>query len=395
MVDIARRPLVMRRVQLRTVGLGLLIVGLLLAALAVLIGSRQNVPAPFGLAKSGLVAYAKDGDIFTADPGTGSARQVVTGSETDLRPIFSLDGTRFAFERKAVGNVGAGLLFVAKADGTGLTQVTPEPLSDINSYTFSPDGHEILISAGFEGDVGAPYPTTILVAKTDGSAIRRLDVGSLEVRDPIYRAPDGREIIFAGAQPGPTAAGLYAVKSDGSDLRTILAPTNLFMWDPRSAPDGKQIAYTAIGVDQESNADAPWWRVYVVGPDGQAPRLLRDVLPPAGDWESAVAWSNDGKRLLVAACYRSEGATDCPSTFVVVPVDGSGPDVRIDVAEGFPGLDGTHSMWAPDDRSIVTTPVDAQGVPVGKPLSWDPLTGQSRPAPWAGTSDSSWQRLAP
>jgi dipeptidyl aminopeptidase/acylaminoacyl peptidase len=397
MVDIARQPLVARRIPLRTVGLGLLILGLLLAAVAAfVVGSRPRVPAPFGPAGNGLVAYAKDRDIYTADSATGTATAVVKGPETDLRPVFSLDGTRLSFERKANGEIGPGLLYVANADGSGLTKVTPEPLVAINSYTFSPDGQEILVSAGLEGG------TTILVAKTDGSAIRTLDLGSLVASDPIYRAPDGGEIIFAGTPPGTTShpfsaqasvAGLYAVKPDGSDLRTILAPTNLLMWGPRSSPDGTQIAYNVLGADFETSNDTPWWRVYVVGADGQAPRLLRDF--PPGDHEDVVAWSNDGKRLLIAGCYRSEGALDCPSSFVVVPVDGNGPDVRIDVAEGFPGLDGTHSMWAPDDASIVTTPVDAQGVPVGSPLSWDPLTGRSRPAPWVGTSGSSWQRLAP
>jgi hypothetical protein len=88
MVDIARQPLVTPRIPLRTVGLGLLIVGLLLAALAALVvGSRQNLPAPFGLARSGVVAYAQDGDIYTADPLTGAAKAVVTGPEQDDAPI--------------------------------------------------------------------------------------------------------------------------------------------------------------------------------------------------------------------------------------------------------------------------------------------------------------------
>ena len=282
-----------------------------------------------------------------------------------------------------------GLLYVAKADGTGLTQVTPEPVVAINSYAFSPDGQEILISAGIEG------AKAILVAKADGTATRTLDVGSLEAIDPTYRAPDGHEVIFVGHASGRDHPdGLYAVKPDGSGLRPIVAPTNLLMLGPRSLPDGTQIAYDALRADYETS-HSPLLRVFIVAGDGGSPRILRD-LPSKDDLETVAAWSNDGTRLLISGCYRSEaGVTDCPSTFLVTPADGNGPDVRIDVAEGFPELDGTHAMWAPDDRSIVTTPVDAQGVPVGGPLSWDPLTGRSQPAPWPGTSHSSWQRLAP
>jgi Tol biopolymer transport system component len=266
--------------------------------------------------------------------------------------------------------------------------VTPQPLEAINSYAFSPDVQEILVSAGLE-EAGA-----ILVAKADGSSIRPLDVGSLVAIDPIYRAPDGREVIFVGHAAGrATADGLYAVRADGSDLRPIVAPTNLFMLGPISSPDGTQIAYNAVPTDYET-ANSGLLRVFIVAADGGTPRILRD-LSSVDDLESVAAWSNDGKRLVISGCYRSEaGVEDCPSTMEVVPV-GGGPVVRLDFAGGFPGLDGTQSTWAPDDRSIVTTPADAQGVPVGTPLSWDPLTGRSSSAPWTGTSAPSWQRLAP
>ena len=91
----------------------------------------------------------------------------------------------------------------------------------------------------------------MLVAKSDSSAVRTLDVGSLEAIDPVYRAPYCREIIFVGhplggtqlARPrmactpsSPTAAG----------FSTIVAPTNLLMLGPRSSPYGTQIAYDAV-----------------------------------------------------------------------------------------------------------------------------------------------------
>ena len=72
MVDIARQPLVSQRLPLRTVGLGLLLLVLVLAIVAaVLVGGRSHVPSPFGLARNGLVAFVSDGDIFTVDPSTG------------------------------------------------------------------------------------------------------------------------------------------------------------------------------------------------------------------------------------------------------------------------------------------------------------------------------------
>ena len=44
MVDVARQPVIAPRIPLRTVGLGLLIIGLMLAALALFVASRQSGP---------------------------------------------------------------------------------------------------------------------------------------------------------------------------------------------------------------------------------------------------------------------------------------------------------------------------------------------------------------
>lgn len=96
MVDIARQPILTPRLPLRTIGLGLLLIGLLLAAVvAIVVGTRPNLPTPFGPAHNGLVAYAKDGDIYTADPVTGVPKAIVIGPETDLRPLWSLDGAHW------------------------------------------------------------------------------------------------------------------------------------------------------------------------------------------------------------------------------------------------------------------------------------------------------------
>jgi hypothetical protein len=84
MVDIARQPAIAPRLPLRAVGLGLLLIVLILAVVAaIVVGSRQNLPAPFGPAHNGLVAYSANGDIFVVDPDSGQPKAVVTGPEVD------------------------------------------------------------------------------------------------------------------------------------------------------------------------------------------------------------------------------------------------------------------------------------------------------------------------
>jgi dipeptidyl aminopeptidase/acylaminoacyl peptidase len=384
MVDIARQPAFARQVPWRPIAVLTLILLLVAASLALVIGSQHPLPTPFGLARNGLVAYAKDGDIYTADPITGGAKAVVIGPETDLRPIFSLDGSRFAFERKAHGSSGPGSLYVANADGTGLLRVTPNPLDVIDTYAFSPDGRDILISTGAEG------AGSLFIAKSNGSGIRWLATGGLAGSQPDYRPPLGDEIVFVGRTSGPGASGLYAIGADGTGLRTLVQSSTFVIDNPKWAPDGTRIAYSTWAADLSTQA-----RVHIISADGSGDHLLRQIAADALEgWPNA--WSNDGSRLLVNGC-RPDPAdpTKCVGYLSVVPADGGGTDVKLPDPVGPVGTDATAYLWAPDDGSILATPVDAQDQPLAGASVIDMTTGQSRPVPWAGTVNPSWQRLAP
>ena len=69
-------------------------------------------------------------------------------------------------------------------------------------------------------------------------------------------------------------------------------------------------------------------------------------------------------------------------------------DQRRLVEQAARGDHDAFAEWAPDDSRILVTPVDALGQP-GQQLIIDPLTGETRVAPWATTSDPTWQRRAP
>ena len=64
---------------------------ILLVAGLVYVGSQPRLPPSFGLAGNGLVAYAKDGDIFTIDPATGVRRWVTAGNDVDAVARWSMD----------------------------------------------------------------------------------------------------------------------------------------------------------------------------------------------------------------------------------------------------------------------------------------------------------------
>jgi dipeptidyl aminopeptidase/acylaminoacyl peptidase len=382
MAVVTRRPVLAPNVPWRALGTLALLGLLIAAAVAAFVGSQPRLPNPFGPARNGLITYAANGDIFTADPVTGMETVIVSGPDNDVAPRFSRDGTHIVFERRPTV-IGPGRLYVARSDGSAIVQVTPEALANIESYAFSPSGGEILIHAGL----------ALHVANADGSGMRTLPIEGLIASDPDYSAPDGAEIVFVGETMGATATGLYAVRPDGTGLRTIVEPANLVMIAPRWSPDGSRIAYSAYAVDYETGGSL--LRAYVVTADGVSNRLLRVL--PENDLENATDWSNDGTRLLIEGCYAdpADGTAECVTAYSVVPVDGNGSAAELDVPAAYRAAENTWHVWAPDDGTILTVPVDFAGIPTSTPLLWDPLTGRSRAWPGPTAGRPSWQRLAP
>jgi dipeptidyl aminopeptidase/acylaminoacyl peptidase len=367
----------------RTIGLMAVLALLIAVAVAMLVGSRPRLPAPYGPAVNGLLAYADDGDIYTVHPVTIHITPVVTGPETDLRPRWALDGTHLVFEREAA-NQGHSQLFVVRSDGRDLTLVTPAALAGLEEYAFSPDGREVLFSSVHEG------VPSMSIARSDGSGVRALEVG-MTVSGMDYRPPIGAEIVFVGGTAESQATGLYAVRPDGSGLRTLVEPSTFVMAGPRWSSDGTHVAYTAWEADYNTGGSLA--RAYVVSADGQANRVVLPV--PENDLNIAEGWSNDGTRLFVTGCHYSGPSAACEDATAIVPIDGNGPVVDVEVNASFHEADQRIHLWAPDDGSILTVRLDARGRVMSPSLLTDPVTGASRTSPWPGASEPSWQRLAP
>src|SRR5262245_33738512 len=102
--------------------LALLTVALVAAALFAAAQRRQSSPLPLG---NGVIALAKDGDIFVADRPGGELRPLVVGPANDRNPMFSPDGTMLVFERETLGDslLRDSLLMVADADGANVVQL--------------------------------------------------------------------------------------------------------------------------------------------------------------------------------------------------------------------------------------------------------------------------------
>jgi hypothetical protein len=383
-VDLVTTRVPTTRMPWRQLGVLALLALLIAAAIGLYAGATQvRVPAPFGPAGNGLIAYAAGGDIFTADPVTGDSRAIVASTDTDLGPRFSRDGRQIIFQRSIDGDRSE--LYLVRPDGTELTLLTPEPLqltpSELGEpweqYQFSPDGASVLIAA----DSG------ILIAHSAGSGKpTRIPVG-MGVTEPSFRPPDGREILYVGKPAGASHHGLFAVDMATSQVRTIVsAPQGFDLGGANWSPDGSQIAYWMWGgPGSDIGATA---RTHVVNADGTGDRLL-DV-PPGAFWMMGSDWSNDGTRLFLLRGYSIGVDAVRP---VVVPTDGSSLGVEIPYSGSLIEECCGYFEWAPDDTSILGRPAGATGRPEQQVII-DPTTGTHRTAPWASTSDPAWQRVA-
>jgi dipeptidyl aminopeptidase/acylaminoacyl peptidase len=355
--------------------LALLLIGLVLGVLLVA-GSAPRVPPPFGRAANGNVAYAAEGDLYTVDLVTGRSQAIVTGPETDTDPVWSLDGSRLVFRRSIVGEPGERL-FVARADGSGIVLITPEPLSSIAGYAFSPDGRRIVVVSGLTGDV--------TIANSDGTGLRTLDVsfgGCVFANgcEPSFRPPDGAEIVLVGG----ANSRLYVVDATDSRVRILaVAPEGGGVIAPRWSPDGALIAY-----GRWQSARALTIQTHIVAADGTGDRVLE--APPGAMWNGRPVWSNDGTRLAIVRGYGPGHERDVLAV-VSAPAGGRGIETAPSVFDQ--PIDIPPIEWAPDDTSILLTPFTA-----GRPdhqVFVDALTGRASRTPWATDSRPAWQRLAP
>jgi Tol biopolymer transport system component len=366
-------PLPWRMLALVALLLVALVVGALLIA-----GARSRLPAPFGPAANGQIAYAANGDIYTVDPVSRVATAVVSGNDLDRNPVWSRDGTHLAFERKVGDSSGPGRLYIARSDGGDVKVLTPVNVINLSSYTFSPDGREIAYTSGPEGD------RKLWVAKADGTGVRQLDV-KLSVQAPVYRPPNGAELIFADETDVAKGYGIYALDIGNGTVRQLLAPTpGVGLGWVRMSPDGSRIAYETWTEDPNGLT----YVVHVMNADGTGAKPL--PMPPGVVFEDAPEWSNDSRHIALIRGYKQ---FDADIVLAIVPADGSG--FGVETRHRVTSCCSHAYEWAPDDSVILMTEYGFEDQNPLRQLLIDPATGATSPAAWDTTSTPAWQRRAP
>ena len=389
-VDLTTQAAPVARMPWRQLGI-LALIGLLLAVAAVAyVGTRRDPsPAPlFGLAANGAIALEHGGDIVTVDHATGRVTPLITGPEVDRAPVYSRDGTRIAFERSTDATGDKSLIMIANADGTGLVQATPEPLTGLQSWTLSPDGRNLLVTTNTGG------LSKLAIYAVDGSRPPTpvdisLPSNPDELEPASYRPPDGREILVVGKPAGSAARGIYDVDAQtGKTIRTIVEPsTEADVFGAAWSPSGDAVSYMQFPFV----GDGLRGRLQVVAADGTGDRPI-DAGAGSAYNIAASEWSNDGARLVMVR------GNETAQQALVVPMTGDAHAVEItcDLADvsGCPeSAGGLAWIWSPDDTVLFGTLSTDDGSKTY--YLADPESGRITPTALAGTGEPDWQRSAP
>ncbi len=270
-------------------------------------------------------------------------RPVTTGTNGDLSPRWSPDGTRIAYVSDRDGKTQLYVRWMDSGQSGKLTDLENPP----SGISWSPDGKQIaftsLVSAAApkiatlpaapEGSKWADAPkvyedliyrfngpgylkpgySQIFVVAADGGAPRQLTsgkfphgpgAGGLGGSNPSW-TPDGRSLVFsmngtANYEYEPLHTELFELRvADGA--LTQLSHRNGPNESPEVSPDGKRIVYTGFDDRYQGHQTTC---LYIANRDGSnahsvTPRLDRDAADPH--------WAADGQGIFFS--YTDQGDT--------------------------------------------------------------------------------------
>jgi Tol biopolymer transport system component len=287
---------------------------------------------------SGVLTYQRAGNIYLLPLDAKVERKLTDFPMADA--VFfsarSPDGGRVAYVRLA--GLGSSL-WLMNADGSGERKVVDESerYVTLERPQWTPDGSGIVYTYhGFIIEGGSIKGETLRAERVDPETGGRTPLAP-DAEGPTL-APDG-SLAFVRTSAGGSQ---QLVLLEPSGTERVLVPERMFvsLAAPRFSPDGKRIAFTAVGDGPKGGGPAParedrilsWSAVVGAVSSRLETRIAYAHGAPAKVWvaevgggvrgvgnlaedEPTLAWSEDGRYLAVS---------------------GSGGVYIVDVASGYP-----------------------------------------------------------
>jgi Tol biopolymer transport system component len=259
----------------------------------ILLACRPTVPVSGQIAFSGF--HDSQADIYTINLDGSECQRVTSLPGYELYPAWSPDGSKIAFSYNDNGNWS---LYIANADGTGLTQLFQSNGTLAEAPDWSPDGKQI----AFAGD------RKICTIDSDGHNYTCRDDIQVLGTSPVW-SPDGRQLAFTALHEGPNDVMVaYVMDITGSSLRSLTTneiSNSVGSW----SPDGSRIL-----LFQARTKSSEPWGLYTMRIDGSDRQFIfeRGV--------GGASWSPDGQWLVLNA---PTDETEKYSAIYIIKADGT------------------------------------------------------------------------
>ena len=176
-------------------------------------------------------------DIFTINVDGTSLVQLTSNEVDDVKPAWSPDGTRIAFQTYRDGNAE---VYAMNADGSGQTNLSNSPDYDGEPF-WSPDGSKIAFTSRRSGGY------RIWVMAADGSNPVMLSLQNYS-ENPVW-SPDGSQIAYDADNDGDDGQEVWSMNADGSaQTMRVEGYTGITNWANGWSPDGAWLTYTNISL---------------------------------------------------------------------------------------------------------------------------------------------------
>jgi len=282
-----------------------------------------------------LAGQERDGDIFSMNADGSDLRRLTPNPERDRQPDWSRNGSAIAYSIRKPGfttNFEVSRMTAAGAKRRRLTTTATGQASSQPSWSRS--GRSLLFRRSGSGRASSIWQ----MGPLGESPMLRFQPPD----PPLYPtwSPNSKRILFAAilSSSGDTDRGIFAVNADGSGLTTLFDVAGAFDSAPAWSPDGRRIAFESdadVG-GRNPERDLEIWTMAADGSDVR--QLTSNALRDEGP-----AWSPDGGRRLA---YTS-GVDDTHGDIHVMTAQGT--DIRR--LAPFDGLDESpdwQAIPAPD-----------------------------------------------
>jgi TolB protein len=203
----------------------------------------------------------------------------------DFDPFITMGGTKILFA--STRHSPKSDIYLKKADGRVIEQVTHTPNANEKQAQLSPDGKTIIFASDREGQWNI-YETSFTQR---GSLLLETTRNGRVNEQPCY-SPDGTKVAYATWMP--RKGQWHIAVLDRASQRETLYGAGLF---PKFSPDGTKILF------QRPRTRSPqWYSIWILDLETQN----TSEIISNNEWAAVTPnWSPDGKKIIFAAINKS------------------------------------------------------------------------------------------